>query len=1662
MFGITQIVFRMWLESISNRVVLEPQSSKDYAASKFAKHEKHNKQAKKESLKRQLQRLYKDKTRPNYYASRDKTSHNDKYKTCYPHSNDISDVSSSSNSTDTPIRDNRSLPSDNLSEFLECMRCMHNNSISDHLVSKIEDTVALFLALKSTNSKIGFVSILVLYFKTHFSKSISKLCINQVSALFDTTDDASSTEEYSIMPHSDDDKPDWLLQFKAVCNDWKLVANNQAWKSLSTLMSMVVSAGLCDASSFCFTLGGLQLFKLNVAAKQTSAIDLVDCLMVTVTHFVEGGYECFRSGSLRPLLYSDSDAMAIEDEFALCRTMYTAFAVGNLESQFKITENDFSQRLDKLFDRISAYVRLVREPMAKNLLLAKRLAIDKLRSDYIQRRVDGGMRAAPFAFFIYGATSVGKSSLVNLFTTATLRANGFDASRERIVTIKGTDKFDSTMRNNTNAVIYDDVCNTKRDFVTESPLNRIIEIVNNIPTYANMADVEQKGKVTVKCKVFCVTSNTSELDAIGYSNEPCSILRRMNVRITAKVRPQFCMENTHMLDADKARAYYLDKGLPGIPDVPDLWLLTLEKCVPIFKQKDCASQASWVPVQYLGKDMIDVDVFTATKYLIDASRRHYVNQEELLHNVGDYNKNLILCGECKAPSDFCTCHPEPRDSFKYEQVVTPHFGAELLAFAAAKAVVPTFGIDRLASRVESTALGFLRRKVSYFEKSFYFKWTTWIPEVVVEHPWVRNLILCDNQEILKRQAIFTLVAWCGTNTGISGVIYNYANPMFVPIYLLTSFLILYLNIGIVVERLKRNVYQKVAYERNLLPDAFKRVRDDQLRWVTTTCVALGLIYTAVKTYQYLRKNKLIEQGLMNPTCNEDVARRDSMENAWIKVKAQPIPKSCELKGMTDDHVHVIIQKNLAVMAIDVANGMTRSTNIFILQTNFFLMPKHVWKNDLPMNVTATILTGDASVLGNIRRIKFSQQHAYHIPGTDLMVVYSPSLGSFRNMLKFLPETKITGSHAGHFFVREKTGDVKSCLSQFSFMETGTTVAKYYGCEYNLGFPTYAGMCMAPIVDAGASKILMAFHLGGATGETFGSAGTVTRSVVQDAIKRVLARPGTLLCQSAGDFKTDMYGTDIGYRSEVHHKSPVKHLSADETPAPAITVYGSINGRSTVTSSVVESYISPTITSICGVSQIYGGPKFSLGAKIWRKCLLDVIQPSLGVDADALEWSVIDYELPLLSRIGLKMWQDEIRPLNNLETICGIDGKAFIDAMKSDTSIGFPLTGPKAAYMQDLDPDEYDTHACPKELDQRFWDEANRMENEYVNDRRCYIIFKACLKDEVVKISKEKVRVFNSCPVAAQLLFRKYYLPILRFLSMNPLLSEIAVGVNPHGPDWHELMTHVTQYGEERTLAGDYAAYDKKAPAQLMLAAFCVLIDLAKRCNYSERDISVMRGLATDTVYSMNAMNGDLVEFFGSNPSGNNLTVYLNCLMNSLWFRSGYHSIFKGTKKLIPFRSVCSLTTYGDDAISTVKKGYEEFNHISFAQYLAKHDMTFTMPNKTDDPTTYMNFCDADFLKRKNVYNEDLGQCVGILDEASIFKSLHCNIASKYLSPQTLAATNIDGALREWFYYGKETYERRQLEMQQVARETGISLLCKDISLPYDIRVSEWHVKYAPK
>jgi hypothetical protein len=56
---------------------------------------------------------------------------------------------------------------------------------------------------------------------------------------------------------------------------------------------------------------------------------------------------------------------------------------------------------------------------------------------------------------------------------------------------------------------------------------------------------------------------------------------------------------------------------------------------------------------------------------------------------------------------------------------------------------------------------------------------------------------------------------------------------------------------------------------------------------------------------------------------------------------------------------------------------------------------------------------------------------------------------------------------------------------------------------------------------------------------------------------------------------------------------------------------------------------------------------------------------------------------------------------------------------------------------------------------------------------------------------------------------------------------MAIGANCYGNDWKVLYDHITRHGTGRLIAGDYSKFDNRMSAQMMCAAFNVLLRIMR-------------------------------------------------------------------------------------------------------------------------------------------------------------------------------------------------------------------------------------------
>nr|APG76681.1 hypothetical protein 1 [Wenzhou picorna-like virus 8] len=1511
---------------------------------------------------------------------------------------------------------------------VEALAKFANIDVPDKVLREVEGTILLLVNLSQQSTTLGAVTSVLTWVQGRVSKS-----------LFKTVKDF--IEEILVSPQSDS-TPDWLLCLRDIRQNWQLCKGNRAFKQVSKLLGCLVMLGLCDAAQLTFSVGQFKIFAPDLCEKHMTAFDVADALFETVVFFTEGAYLCFQTGSLKPLLINDRTAMELDTEYAQVSAWFDLVRNGNLQKFAGMSDQEFERRLNTLSGSL-INLSMSLKGLDKKLVLDKVQRILQMQNDFISLKIACGVRHSPWAVSFFGESSQGKTTICDQLLDAVMVSQDLPTDKKYRCAYNPSDKFMSNWTSDKLVLLFDDVANEKSQFIERPPTRAIVDIVNNQMFYAPKAEIEAKGKCFVEPWLVAATTNKKDMDAGVYSNCPYSIQRRLTV-ITVKAKPEFQRMEDGIpcgIDPSKVRAHYTtDEGVYDPPPFDDIWSLTIEKAV---KPQDLRTVAGYAPVEWNGKKLVDISMAECIQWAVEDFNEHRKNQAALLEGMHKRLNLMQKCGVdgCIHIKGNCPTHHEPQ------------FGKETVA--AFRKLFHSTGdpksiIEGIYDRVDYDASRIIYDHGMRFLSSW--DWIKVLPSGMLCHRWApsvfrwlyRDKIELHYEKESKRlwsTLIFSLICivmFCGVQN----------------IIILSFFSILqYLRVQRqLVDRVEHELYENLRKRNWEIAPILRRYREKYTKYICGFSVGIAALYGLARAYRSYRANEQTVQGSLEPKTQQEITERDGEINVWTDVVKRELPMTETSKRMSADHLENIVTKALLYGSIhrDDGNGMV---NGLMLSSNVILIPDHYF-NEFGDQLDCTFRKKNPDATGGKFAARIHIKYTYLIPNSDLRVCYIPNGGSFKNLVNFFP-TEEMPSVPFRMRWRKKDGEM-IVAKGITVPGIVSTWKSFKGGAYkNLTINTFDGLCGATLVSDTNGSVILGVHLGGTADTPVGVFGSLTQQELFTAFAELRKMEGVVLSGEAGKFETTVLGVQVLRNEPLHKKSALNYLPENSQ----IEYYGSCPGRAVTKSDVKVTPISTHIVDVCGVPNIFRGPKLNPDWYGWQTCLANLAVPAHPYPHDLLELAIKDYKEPLIDIFKSALWRCA-RPLSDRENLCGIPGKKFMDAIKLDTSVGFPLSGPKRDHVIELEP----TEEWPnnRELEKVLMDEINRVEDCYRRGERGYPIAKACKKDEI--LAKEKCRIFYGNALSLTYLIRKYYLPLLRVLQMNPLVSECAVGINSHGPEWQQFHEHVMKFGEKRIFGGDYGKYDQKLPSQLIFAALRILMDFARVCDYNQEDLTIMEAMTGDIVFAYIAFNGDLIGLTeGTHISGNSLTVIINGICGSLNLRCFFYSQYPSGsfENRLRFRDCVAAMTYGDDNIGSVRDDIHNFTIKGCSKFLEQYGQVYTMPDKESELLDFLPPEEFEFLKRKSVWHPKLGVHVGALLDKSIYKSLHCFMRGKNspLTEEHACAINIDGALREWFNHGEDKYEKQRLLMKEVANRAGVSHMCTGLDLSYNDRVSNWVATY---
>lgn len=723
---------------------------------------------------------------------------------------------------------------------------------------------------------------------------------------------------------------------------------------------------------------------------------------------------------------------------------------------------------------------------------------------------------------------------------------------------------------------------------------------------------------------------------------------------------------------------------------------------------------------------------------------------------------------------------------------------------------------------------------------------------------------------------------------------------------------------------------------------------------------------------------------------------------------------------------------------------------FAVCSNIFVTNAHAIPCTESFFIEVTRVRKTGGVTENVK-IKCSRKQCVILPSLDLVFVQILDIPPFADLRGLLTSRDLRGVHKGFYIGRNE--DASPLIRNVAAIKKDRWVMDLparpeisleqhidsYSWNGVVEVPMEKGQCGSILISESAfGPLILGIHAASSTVDRDRSiAAAITREVVDEALK---------------EFHVVNAG-DVDYLSEsapkvlgpLHSKSPFRFIEKG-----VAFVYGSFLGfRPSPRSRVQKSVICDSLQDK-GYELRHGAPVMKgWGPK--RNALLAMVDPVSKMDPDILDHAAECYLEDLKAGID-RADLDKLGVIDLRTSVNGAAGMPYIEHINRSTSAGFPWMKSKKYFLEE--DTVYDDGLCsPVKPNAEILGKVENCLEAYQRGERYNPIFCANLKDEATKFEKieaQKTRVFAGAPFPWIIVGRMFYLTFLRLMFTYRFVFESAPGINATSPEWGEFYQNITKHGKNRMIAGDFKNFDKTMSARMILKVFWVYIKLAIYSGkYTAKDILCMWCIAFDIAFPWMYFFGDLVQFFGTNPSGHFMTVQVNGGANSIYMRYCY-AVLSPEKSAKRFKEHVSLMTYGDDNIMSVSPEAPWFNHSSIAAVLASVGIEYTMADKSAESRPYIHIDECSFLKRSWRWDDDVGAILAPLDVVSIEKSLMIGVVSKTITPEAQAVECIKSAVREAFHHGRSYFMKLSADCKAAVLENDLSAYVADSTFPtYD-------------
>jgi len=1476
--------------------------------------------------------------------------------------------------------------------------------------------------------------------------------------------------------------------FGWVKKNWALVMKSDALalfrKFLAYFLSLFVSTK--DGKPWVAKIGKVEFLTLDLQSRNFE--DLLDCFIDTAAFVTDRIALAWERMDPRAFFWKSDDLNDAAEAIANITAHAPLVRTKNWNGSMYGSIVGYSSAIASTDAKLAMMHGAEANPVNKAWIMERRRQLKVIQVSIWESNKGKVLRKAPFSILFYGGSSVAKSSLAVQAAKCAAHAQGAPSKSENVFNFDPASKFMSGIDDRSTVVIMDDIANAKlvAGVTGANHTTPIISMINNIPYYSIQAEADLKGKIQVAPVVVVGTTNVEDLNVRLFSNEPLSIMRRFKLHVKATVAPGYGLD-TNPSFCDPAKA------IADFPDNVDVWNITVRQVVAVPGPVGGAAGYALVNMRYdFGRgagleDCIDIPYHKFEIMVARLAAEHNEQQEILVERM----QRVADADPCVHSLTFCeACRPNaPRRGQNIP--LAPNRNVVLMPPSPEPSEDDDSEEEKSESEEEEAkfdeeeALAVRRRARP---QQFNFGWQ--MGRNAQNDPQLQM-----DPEPVGAPTIPLEGAAAGHHIG--GVM-GLSNDVGCLAGFASDYLALVswgpFSLPMVVD----NVGGTKAVVDTLLLLGASTIAVYGLCWIGVLLFVLATAWwTSVAAFRVSCKLAVVDRVCKRLTraspfliCGISFAAMIGMMwsakkvfNAFQSDGSEPTI-SYDVKPGKFDHPYVppvVVTNMSATTTIDSAvNILSRHThrvvvraggklgaaNIVCVKDDLWVGNAHVFPPGLEADVRGFKSTdfkadGDSFVGPGTNPFRVPVQGRYYHPGTDLVFFRRVDNGNMgRRAYDLMPKRLIDlGSSPayGKSVHRNAVGGIDVYPVSMKLADKGkpyTVGEVLYDGVIGVRMTntvTFNGQCGSPLIIAESGAVFAGIHFAG-NGPSGGVA-HLCRDLIDLVFER-LRNDVVFEPNSRNELLIDSYHVPVDLRP-VHAKSSTLCTPPDGN----LEVHGKLGEPKGSGRSGFEVLpFGDSLTRILGpeFAVKHGPPPRMNDRRHIDRHVHTVSQACTHeFDVETLDLAARDYQYEF-GRI-LDTYPEEardIRPIPIRAALNGIPGQPYIKRIDGSTSQGYPFGGKKVGGPNSKITLGDDGEMIPSD---ELLEEISRLETIYARGDANAHLFECSLKDEAVKLTKDKVRTVNGGSVAFLVLCRKYTLSMMAFMMRHWIDFETAVGIAVTSKDWHEATEHMHSFGIDRVIAGDYKDYDMNSSLVALRRVYGVLMWAFRRVAsmsalFTSRDLTIINGIFTDICEPTYRNFADVFSVPGTNPSGHPWTTVANSILNSIYLRYVFYNV-KPRSDPRRFKQCVALLTYGDDNKMSVSHDCGFYNHTLIQAVLATAGIEYTMADKTSESVPLINGTNASFLKCTPRWSSTMQRWTAPVEEASISKMLNCRIKRKG-SPTAYAqmSSNVGDAMRKYFEFGREIYEQRRSQLLEVAREHRLAVV--DLG-SYDEMVAEW-------